>query len=129
MTDNQLLLNLFAAPVLILIGVIVKGIWDFVGQRMATRVSNKQVTVSETEAQTHQFQAIIDGFTQSLAAVNQRATTAEDQSARANNRADSLENRVDQLEDERVLIIDHLNAVEALVPHPPGPPPRPPWLR
>lgn len=132
-----------SAPILVLVGVVITGIVQFLTQKWRNRVEHRQTAVSETEAQTHQFQAIIDGFTQSLAAVNSRATTAEAEAKaarteassaqvegrRANDRAALLEGRVDQLEDERTKMINHIIDLEALIPSPPGPPPRPSWMR
>lgn len=122
MPANDLLL----APLLIFAGVVVKGLWDFFAAKLQSRVGTKQVAVSEKEANTHQFQAIVEGFTHSLAAVREEAE-------RANSRADTLEGRLDTVERERAQehneIIQHLSQIEALVPNPPGPPPRPAWLR
>lgn len=125
-----------SAPILVLAGVVITGIIQFFTQKWRNRVEHRQTAVSETEAQTHQFQAIIDGFTASLAAVNARATLAEAEAKegrveakRANDRADLVESRLNKLEDERSAIIAHVLTLEQGYPNPPGPPPRPHWMR
>lgn len=133
------MIQLLALPFFTVIGVLIKSLWDWLTARMTNRVSTKQVQISETEANTRQFQAIVEGFTQSLAAVSARAQSAEERAGKAeassklaNDRAETLEGRLDDVErereHERAELINHLNKVELLVPNPPGPPPRPPWL-
>lgn len=133
--DNPLVPIIIVQGV-VLLGIIIKAVWDLIFHKMNNKVAHKQVSVSETEAQTHQFQAIIDGFTQSLAVVSNRATTAEEsarhateEAKRANARADELEQRLDESEARELQMLDHLKAVEDLVPNPPGPPARPAWLK
>lgn len=126
--------NILAVPFFVLLGVIVKGIYDWVVARMNNRVQNKQVQVSEKEAETHQWQAIVDGFTASLAAVNVRAENAEREAKDAKAEAATstgkialLDSRVGVLETEKREMLNHIIALEHLVPYPPGPPKRPVW--
>ena len=116
-----------AAPFMVLIGVLAKVGADWLAQKWANKskskeliVSEKLANVSEQEAQTHQIQAIFEGFNTSLNVVSKRAEDAE-------NAVKELRTRVEKLEDERDLLISHIVDLEQLVPSPPGPPARPKW--
>lgn len=131
-----LLLVFLASPFLVLIGVIVTVIVQRLRDRGQQKVAEATVNVSETEAETNQFQAIIDGFSKSLDAVSKRADTAEKKADEAEKKADEakgeaekLGKRVKILEDERRDALDHVVLLEGLIPYPPGPPPRPFWMR
>lgn len=134
-----------ATPFLVLVGVLVKTGADWLVSKWANKhkskelvISEKIANISETEAQTHQIQAIFEGFNTSLAVVSKRATDAENALAELRERSESalaeLRGRVDKLEDEREeyleernLMIRHIVDLEQLVPSPPGPPDRPKW--
>lgn len=125
-----------AAPFFVLIGVVITGIIQRLRDKGTQGVAEAGVAVSETEAETHQFQAIIDGFTKSLDAVEKRAVSAETKAVAAETKAGSAEEkanklsrRVRSLEDERHQAITHVLLLEALIPYPPGPPQRPIWMR
>lgn len=119
------IIQLLSLPFFGALGVIAKIIWDAVRDRNVHKVALSQVNVSEKDANTRQFEAIVEGFTQSL-------TAARTEAERANTRAGALETRLDNLERERAVehiqIVEHLTKLEMLVPNPPGPPPRPTWL-
>lgn len=124
-----------AAPFFVLIGVIISGIIQRLRDKGTQGVAEAGVAVSETEAETRQFQAIIDGFTKSLEVVEKRAVSAETKATAAEAKADSAEGkanklsrRVRSLEDERHQAITHVLLLEALIPYPPGPPERPLWM-
>lgn len=132
-----------SSPFLILIGVIINGVVQRKNAQGQEQTANKGVGVSEKEADTHQFQAIVDGFKVSLEAVERRASSAEDRAKEAGSKADDadakagiaedkankLSRRVRSLEDERHEAIMHVLLLEALIPYPPGPPARPLWMR
>lgn len=125
-----------AAPFFVLVGVVVTGIVQRLNGKHTANVAEAGVAVSETEAETHQFQAIIDGFEKSLKAVSERAESAEKKANAAETKADAAEQkanelsqRVRSLEDERHDAITHVLLLEALIPYPPGPPARPAWMR
>lgn len=125
-----------AAPFFVLIGVVITGIIQRLRDKGTQGVAEAGVSVSETEAETHQFQAIIEGFRESLKAVSDRATTAETKATaaetkatEAEEKANNLSRRVRSLEDERHQAITHVLLLEALIPYPPGPPERPLWMR
>lgn len=125
-----------AAPFFVLIGVVITGIIQRLRDKGTQGVAEAGVAVSETEADTHQFQAIIDGFERSLKVVESRAvaaeakaTSAETKAEGAEEKANKLSRRVRSLEDERHQAITHVLLLEALIPYPPGPPERPLWMR
>lgn len=113
--------------------------WDNRHQNDSVGVELKKVAVSERDAQTHEMTAIFEGFTLSLAAVSQRAQNAETSAAAAHDRAtkaeekaeasekraDEQDKRIDQVQRERSILVDHIIALEKMVPNPPGPPTRP----
>jgi len=138
-----ILFLVLAAPFFVFLGVVSTGIVQRLRDKGQQKTTEKSVAISETEAETHQFQAIIEGFERSLAAVSGRAETAE---AKANaaeikaseanakaeaaeEKANKLSRRVRSLEDERHEAITHVLLLEALIPYPPGPPERPAWMR
>ena len=132
-----------SSPFLILIGVIINGIVQRKNAKGQQQTADKGVGVSEKEADTHQFQAIVDGFKVSLEAVERRASSAESRAKEAGDKADEadtkagaaedkankLSRRVRSLEDERHEAIMHVLLLEAMIPFPPGPPERPSWMR
>ena len=138
-----LLFLFLGAPFLVLIGVLVtvvvqrvrdKGLQKVAEQTVG--ISLKVAGISEKEAATHEFQAIIDGFSKSIGVISDRAKSAEDKAAAAETKANEatdevakLVRRVRHLEDERHDAIDHVILLESMVPYPPGPPPRPLWMR
>lgn len=137
-----LLLVFLASPFLVLIGVIITVITQRIRDRGNQSVAEANVNISETEAETHQFQVIFDGFSKSLEAVSKRADSAELKADKAELKADKaeaqaneakveaekLEKRVKALETESQDAIDHIVLLEGLIP-PPGPPERPFWMR
>lgn len=131
-----LLLLFLASPFLVLIGVALTALVAHLRDRGQQKVAEKNSDVSETEAETHRFQAIFDGFSQSLAAVSQRAEAAEKKAGaaelvavEAKAETELLKERVKILESERHDAIDHVILLETLIPFPPGPPPRPIWMQ
>lgn len=125
-----------AAPFLVLIGVVTTAIVQRLNGKGTQNIAQAGVAVSETEAETHQFQAIIDGFEKSLKVVSERAESAEKKAdaaevkaGEAERKANELSQRVRSLEDERHDAITHVLLLEALIPYPPGPPARPAWMR
>lgn len=118
-----------ASPFFLLLGVIITGIIQRKRDKGQQQVAEGGVSVSEKEADTHQFQAIIEGFEKSLKVVSDRATSAEAKADAAEEKADILSHRVRSLEDERHQAMTHLLLLEALIPYPPGPPERPLWMR
>jgi len=138
-----ILLLFLASPFFVLIGVVITAIVQRLNARGSQRVAEAGVSISETEADTHQFQVIIEGFSKSLEAVSKRADAAEAKAKEAEAVAESakskadaaevkankLSRRVRSLENQRTDAIEHVLILERLVPNPPGPPERPFWMR
>jgi outer membrane murein-binding lipoprotein Lpp len=106
------------APFLVLVGVIVKGVIDWISARLNSKTGEHAVRVSEREAQTHEFEAIVEGFVASLNVTREQAARAEDRVMR-------LESRVTVLEGDKSAMLDHISLLESMIPNPPGPPKRP----
>lgn len=123
-----------ASPFLVLIGVLSKTGADWIVSKWANKhkskelvISEKVVNVSEQEAQTHQIQAIFEGFNASIAAASKRAEAAEAAVAKLSERVTRLEDEREEYLEERDLMVRHIVDLELLVPSPPGPPVRPKW--
>jgi len=109
--SNDFLGLILGAPVLVFLGVVVKVVFD----RITSKGTQK---VSEKEANTNEFTAIIDGFERSLKAVNERVDDLVIENT-------GLKERVDGLEETNDSLLAHVAVLESLVPTPPGPPTRP----
>lgn len=123
-----------ATPFLVLLGVLIKTGLDWVIAKWNNKskskeivVSEKLANVSEQEAQTHQIQAIFEGFNAAIAAASKRAEAAEAAVAKVSERVTKLEEEREEYLEERDLLVRHIVDLEALVPSPPGPPARPKW--
>jgi septal ring factor EnvC (AmiA/AmiB activator) len=103
-----------------------------------TAVAEKGVRVDERQAHTAEVAMIIDGFTESLAAVRSELkdartelSDARDELKDAAAKYDGLRQEHDALKEqvdmERAAMITHIEALENLIPNPPGPPERPKW--
>lgn len=135
-SPTVVLLLFLAAPFFVLLGVVITGIVQRLRDKGSQGVAEAGVAVSETEAETHQFQAIIDGFEKSLKAVSERAASAESKAEKADtkageaeDKANKLSRRVRALEDQQHDAIDHVILLESMIAYPPGPPARPAWMR
>lgn len=96
---------------------------------IAAKVSRKNavegVQLTRRQADTNEFSAMTEGFTESFRQMHLQIQELK-------NRLDTLEKEKDELVAklhestiERSELLEHLRAVEALVPNPPGPPTRP----
>ena len=96
---------------------------------IAAKVSRKNavegVQLTRRQADTNEFSAMTEGFTESFRQMHLQIQELK-------NRLDTLEKEKDELVAklhestiERSELLEHLRAVEALVPNPPGPPMRP----
>lgn len=109
--------QLFGGPVITGLILIVVAVIQSVRSKQNT---DSTVSISKQEANTHEFGALTEGFVAQfeLMKITQSNQTEE---------IKELTGRVKSMEDERIDILEHLSAVEALVPVPPGPPIRPKW--
>lgn len=89
---------------------------------------------SEKEAHNAEISIIIEGFTASMEALRLTVADARLESSEAKMEATSaradvtkLRQTMDAMAEQREELIDHIQALEALIPSPPGPPPRPAW--
>lgn len=118
---------LLSAPLFVLLGTIIKIIYDRFKDKRHEGVQTKQVQVSETEAETHAFQAIIEAMQINMNALTARTSNAERRADAIESKADAALKRVGMLENEKHEMVEHIVALEHLVPNPPGPPKRPVW--
>jgi hypothetical protein len=118
---------LLSAPLLVLLGTIIKIVYDRIKNKEELGTKKKAVEVSETEAETHAFQAIIEAMQMNMNALTNRTAIAERRADAIEKKADAALERVSTLENEKHEMVDHIVALEHLVPNPPGPPARPTW--
>jgi hypothetical protein len=100
---------------------------------VTNRSNAKQSRVSEREANTHEMDMILDGFKEGMSELR---TELQEQKKRSEGQIEKLEARVARLESENSALINqnteqhnHIVALEALIPNPPGVPLRPIWSR
>lgn len=80
-------------------------------------IQERTVSVAAKDADTHYFQAIIDGFVDQIRLSNERAEKLEAQ-------INGLESRINAKEAREALMLNHITTLENLIPIPPGAPPR-----
>jgi chromosome segregation ATPase len=136
------IIGLVAAP---LAGVVVALIVDRrtkMRNSMEGTVAERSVKVEEREAYNHEVAIIIEGFTASLERTDKelaRALARIEQSETSHRitreelkdtqiEVKELRLKHEQNDRQRAEMIRHIQALEALVPTPPGPPTRPYWL-
>lgn len=136
------IIGLVAAP---LAGVVVALIVDRrtkMRNSMEGTVAERSVKVEEREAYNHEVAIIIEGFTASLERTDKelaRALERIEQSETSHRitreelkdtqiEVKELRLKHEQNDRQRAEMIRHIQALEALVPTPPGPPTRPYWL-
>ena len=107
------------------LGPLVAIISSIMVSRVSRKNSTEGATISRREADTNEFSAMTDGFTESF-----RQMHLQIQELRM--RVDDLEKeknilaaKLHESTIERAELLNHLRAVEALVPDPPGVPVRP----
>lgn len=115
----------------------------FISDRRSKQNTTATVTVQGQEAKTHEFVAITQGFSELREQLEEdRRSLREDvqrlEEDRGTLREDvkTLTDRMEVVEEdnrlllaENTAIMEHLTIVEALVPNPPGAPPRPAILK
>lgn len=103
-------------------------------------VARAAVRVDEKDAHTREIAVILDGYTAVNTALNKSLERAETGLTDCSEKYDALERRFEESEQRarereryeaalRLDLIEHIQALEALVPSPPGPPERPTWGR
>lgn len=129
------LLGIIAAPAGIIIGIIVKGIFD-------RRMSKETSDVALKNGHTQEMEVAFDGLTANINSLQEQLkdirTELRDTKTDARRTVDDLtttqrdlrrlEGVVSNLRVERAAFLVHISALEALVPNPPGAPPRPVWM-
>lgn len=95
------------------------------------QTATRTVAVTERDAHTREISAIIDGYTAVNKATTEALTRAENASSTCAEKYDALEARFEEAERQRRIerreTIEHWEALERLIPTPPGPPERPAW--
>lgn len=129
------LLGILSSPVALVLGAIAKGFFD--------RRTNKDTTkVAKQAGHTGEMEVAFDGLTANLNSLQEQLkdVKAELKESKADARRTSddlhttrsdlraLESVVSDLRVERSAFLIHISTLEALIPIPPGPPPRPSWM-
>ena len=100
-----------------------------VSSLIAAKVSRKNgvegVKLSRREADTNEFSAMTDGFTESFRQMHLQIQELKGRVDALEREKDALAAKLHESTIERAELLQHLLAVEALVPDPPGAPARP----
>lgn len=118
---------LFASP---LSGVVVAWIASRRSKKqtdVTVAVDEKGLVIQEQEANTRIFSAITEGFVERLRDINEAYDKLETRYNALEKRYTNLEARFEATENVKNQMINHIVALEALVPIPPGAPKRP-WI-
>jgi len=127
--DKETLTNivLIAGPLLGVLGFLASLITIF---RQA-RKDKSDNSVNKQEANTHEFDAMRQGFVDQMAELRKQLSDARDEAREDREEAarkhTELADRVHTLETERHEILQHVKLLENLIPDPPGVPMRPQW--
>ena len=138
----QQILTLVVAVGTPLSGIVVALVANTRSRRHVTReqvLATAGVKIDEKDAHTREIAVILDGYTAVNQAQLRALERAEASADNCNKRYDTLETKYDLLvqrfevaeeqNEERVrVLVQHVVALEAMVPTPPGPPERPAWF-
>jgi hypothetical protein len=126
--DNFLqIINLVGGPALGL-GAVVVSIFGLLRQGKRDKADS---SVGKQEATTHEFDAMRQGFVDSMADLREQLKEQKEEARldreEAKRKHDELAQRVATLETEKYEMLNHVKILEKLVPDPPGVPIRPAW--
>lgn len=93
--------------------------------KLSYTAEEKNIDIREQEAETHYFAAITEGFVEQLRLVNNQYDRLSARYTDLEAKHTALEARFTEIDKQRAELLKHVEALEALVPTPPGPPPRP----
>lgn len=81
----------------------------------------KKLSIHQQDANTHSFAALIDGYSDQIKIFQAQYDALE-------KRHNELSEKYDELNDKYEQALQHIQALEALIPNPPGAPLRP-WVK
>ncbi len=141
--------GIIMAPLAVVVALYVNDRRAKKSSEQSATVAGKTLEISEDEMETTRFQALTEGFNLSFNQLRtdlSRQTEKTDEAVHELGRQKTLTQAVTDelvlqkaetrriadtvsgLIEDRGRLIEHLNAVERLIPDPPGPPPRPKFL-
>lgn len=119
MDDTTLaLLAVIGSPIAAVLTVFIKSWWD-------GRTAKVTAQPAVTNAETTQFSAHVEGFKAQFARQDKELERMDKELKEERKYRRQLEWKVDLGDKVNDILLDHLEMVERLVPHPPGPPARP----
>ena len=103
---------------------------SLIAAKVAKRNSVEGANLGRREADTNEFSAMTEGFTESFRQMHLQIQELRGRVDTLEVEKDALAARLHESTIERAELLEHLRAVEALVPNPPGAPERPAkWLK
>lgn len=103
---------------------------SLIAARVSKRNTVEGTNLGKREAQTHEFSALTEGFTESFRQMQLQIQELRGRVDTIEEERDTLAEKLHESTLERAELLQHLLAVEALVPDPPGAPVRPArWLK
>lgn len=143
MNVDQLGSGSIIGAVCVILGILIKAGVDLLRDRNKHKTDGKVVQVTETEAETKQFDTLFTHFNELVQRAEAAASRAERereaaqaaQAAAEKSRTDAEAQRdevmvrLGRLEREREDMFRYMQVVEDTMPTPPGAPPRPAWAQ
>ena len=112
------LLALFLGPLVAIVS-------SLIAARVTRRNSVEGANISRRQADTNEFSAMTEGFTESFRQMHLQIQELKGRVDALEIEKDALAAKLHESTIERAELLEHLRAVESLVPNPPGPPERP----
>ena len=106
-------------------GPLVAIISSIIAAKVARKNSVEGSNISRRQADTNEFSAMTEGFTESFRQMHLQIQELKGRVDLLEREKDELAAKLHDSTIERSELLEHLRAVEALVPNPPGPPMRP----
>lgn len=113
-------------------GIVVAIIVDNRSKKKAqadATVAERTVGVQEDEAYNHRIAVMIEGFTQAQARTDKELNRAIEKIEKQEGEIEALHARIDESDKHKEELVRHIVALEKQVPNPPGPIPRPAWIK
>ena len=122
--------NEMLALIALFLGPTVAIASSLIAARVSKRNTVEGTNLGKREAQTHEFSALTEGFTESFRQMQLQIQELRGRVDTIEEERDTLAEKLHESTLERAELLQHLLAVEALVPDPPGAPVRPArWLK
>lgn len=117
------------ALIALFLGPLVAVVSSLIAANVAKKNGTEGARISRRQADTNEFSAMTEGFTESFRQMHLQIQELKGRVDALEIEKDELAAKLHESTIERAELLEHLRAVEALVPNPPGPPERPVRIR